>query len=56
MSLKAPVAYQALSVVQQTDFDVTVGQCVVSGNDLARAILIRHETLSDGKSVCSHSN
>ena len=35
------------TVVRQTDFDVTIGQCVVSDRNLACAILIRHKTLSD---------
>ena len=35
-------------VVRQADFDVVIGQCVVSERNLACAVLIRHETLSDG--------
>ena len=35
------------TVVRQTDFDVTIGQCVVSDRNLSCAILIRHKTLSD---------
>ena len=44
-----------------TDFDVTIGQCVVSDRKLTCAILMRHTkqqhcpTLTS-KSVCSHSN
>ena len=34
------------TVVRLTD--VTIGQCVVSDRNLARAILIRHKTLSVG--------
>ena len=37
------------TVAQQTDFDVSVGQCLVSDRNLAGAILIRHKTLSDGE-------
>ena len=36
------------TVVRQTEFDVTIGQCVVSDRNLARAALIRHKTLSNG--------
>ena len=43
---KAPIDYQTLNV-RQTDFDVTIAQCVVSDRDLARAVLIRHKTLPD---------
>ena len=35
------------TVVGLTDFDVTIGQCVVSDRNLACAVLIRHETLFD---------
>ena len=40
-----------------TDFDVTIGQCVVSDLNLTCAVLIKH-TLSDGEvnSVCSCSS
>ena len=44
ISVKALIHHQAL-----TDFDVTIGQCVVSDRNLAFAILIRHKTLPDGK-------
>ena len=38
------------AVVRQTDFDVTTRQCVnfVSDGNLARAVLIRLQTRSDG--------
>ena len=39
------------TVVRQTDFDVIIGQCVVSDGNLASAILIK--MLSDGEvKVC----
>ena len=49
---KAPI--QSDTVVGQTDFDVTIGQCVASDRNLACAVqIIRHKTLSDGKvKVC----
>ena len=31
-----------------TDYDVTIGQCVESDRNPTRAVLIRHKTLSDG--------
>ena len=37
------------TVVQQTDFDLTIEQCVVTNVDLACAILIRQRTLFDGE-------
>ena len=41
------------NAVQQTDFDVTIGQCDVSDRTIASAILITHKTLSDGEvKVC----
>ena len=41
------------SVVRRTDFDVTIRQYVVSGRDLACAILIVHKTVSDDEvKVC----
>ena len=41
------------TVVRQTDFDVIIGQCVVSDRNLAWAILIKHKELSAGKvKVC----
>ena len=46
--LEAPSHYQA-HVVGQTDFNVTVGQCVVSDRNLARVALIRHKRLGDGE-------
>ena len=40
-------------VLRQRDFDVTIGQCVVSVRNLARAVLIRRKTLFDGEvKVC----
>ena len=36
------------TAVRQTDFDVTLGQSVVSDRNPACAIFIRHKTLSDG--------
>ena len=43
--------------VWQRDSDVTIGQFVVSDGNLACAIFIRHETLSDEEvKVCSYSN
>ena len=47
------------TAVGQTDFDVTIGQCVMSDKNLACTILMRHKTMSDGERsepVCSHSN
>ena len=35
-------------VLKQMDFDVNIGQCVVSNRNLACLILIRHKILSDG--------
>ena len=43
----APSHKQALSY--DRDFDVTIGQYVVSDRNLACAILIRHETLPEGE-------
>ena len=40
-------------VVGQTDFDLTIRQCVVFDRNLARAILTRHETLSDVEDILS---
>ena len=37
------------TVVRQTDFHVIIGQRVVFDMNLARAILSRRETLSDGE-------
>ena len=37
------------TVEGQTDFDVIIGQCVVSDKTLACAILVRRKTLSDGE-------
>ena len=43
------------TVVGQTDLHVSVGQCPVSDRDLACAVRIRHEILSDGDAkVCLH--
>ena len=41
------------TVVRQTDFDVTIGQCAVSDKNLARAILIRHKKLFDGETIAT---
>ena len=34
------------TVIEHTDFDVIIGQCVVSDRNLICAILIRHKALS----------
>ena len=51
---------QASGTVVQTDFDVTVGQCIVSDRNPACAVLIRHETLFrstvKSHSLCSQAN
>ena len=50
--LKALIRYD-VTVVQQTDSDVTVGQCLVTDRNPAFTILIRHRTVSDGEvQVC----
>ena len=36
-------------VVRQKDYDVTIGQGVLSDRNLAYAVLIRHKTASDGE-------
>ena len=39
--------------MRQTDYDVTIEECVVSDRNLACADLIRHKTLSNGEDkVC----
>ena len=42
------------TVVRQTDFDVIIGQCVVSDRNLACAILFRHVTC--GMMTCEMNN
>ena len=37
------------TVTRQRDFDVNIGQCVVSDSKLACAVLIRHKTQSDSE-------
>ena len=49
-------AHLSDTVVRQTDFDVNIGQCLLSDRNLVCATLIKHKTLSDGEaSVCSQS-
>ena len=41
------------AVVRQNSFDVIIGKCVVSDRNLARAVFIGHQTVSDGEArVC----
>ena len=41
------------TVIRQTDFDISIGQCLVSDRNLACAFLIRRKTQSGGEAkVC----
>ena len=46
-AVKAPDLLSS-TVVGQTDFDITLGKCVVLDRNLACAVLVRHKTLSNG--------
>ena len=48
MTSKHPDLFSA-TVVRQTDFDVTIGQCIVSKRYPACAVLTRQKTVADGE-------